>query len=89
MHRLAPDDLTATLVEDGGWRQIALPLIAVQENFYYNKRSRVLMLRTPGDLLNPGWLTADAVEQLRASLPPHPSRRRSPATPLRPCILGP
>ena len=71
MHRLSPDDLTATLVEDGGWRQIALPLIAVQANFYHNKRSRVLMRRKPGDLLNPGWLTADEVEKLRASLPPH------------------
>ena len=71
MHRLAPDDLTATLVEDGGWRQIALPLIAVQANFYQNMRSRVLMRRKPGDLLNPGWLTADEVEKLRASLPPH------------------
>ena len=71
MHRLAPDDLTATLVEDGGWRQIALPLIAVSAVRYYDKRDRTLMRRAPGDLLNPGWLTADAVEKLRASLPPH------------------
>ena len=71
MHRLAPDDLTSTLVEDGGWRQIALPLIAVSAVRYYNKRDRTLMQRAPGDLLNPGWLTADEVEKLLASLPPH------------------
>jgi len=34
-------------------------------------RSRLLMRRKPGDLLNPGWLTADEVEKLRAGLPPH------------------
>jgi predicted phage terminase large subunit-like protein len=71
MHRLAPDDLTATLVEDGGWRQFALPLIATATRRIYDKRDRTLMLRAPGDLLNPDWLTAEAVEKLRASLPPH------------------
>ena len=58
MHRLAPDDLTATLVEDGGWSQIALPLIEVSALRYYDKRDRTLMRRAPGDLLNPGWLTS-------------------------------
>ena len=29
------------------------------------------MRRAPGDLLNPGWLSAERVEELRASLPPH------------------
>ena len=53
------------LAEDG------LPLIAVKGIFYRDKRNRVLLRRAPGDLLNPRWLTAEAVEQLRASLPPH------------------
>jgi len=32
MHRLAPDDLTATFVEEGGWLHIPLPLIAVESS---------------------------------------------------------
>jgi len=38
MHRLAPDDFTATLLEKGGWFHISLPLIAVEE-FTYTDRS--------------------------------------------------
>jgi hypothetical protein len=39
MHRLAPDDLSATLAAAGGWRQISLPLIAEQaENFVERAR---------------------------------------------------
>ena len=30
MHRLAPDDFTATLLEKGGWFHLSLPLIAVE-----------------------------------------------------------
>jgi hypothetical protein len=71
MHRLAPDDITATLVENGGWLQIALPLIAVSAINYCNKRDRSLMRQAPGDLLNPRWLSAEAIEKLRADLPPH------------------
>jgi phage terminase large subunit-like protein len=71
MHRLAPDDITATLVENGGWLQIALPLIAVSAINYTGKRDRSLMRQAPGDLLNPRWLSAEAIEKLRADLPPH------------------
>ncbi len=31
MHRLAPDDFTATLLEKGGWLHVSLPLIEVEE----------------------------------------------------------
>jgi hypothetical protein len=31
MHQIAPDDLSATLAEMGGWLRISLPLIAKTE----------------------------------------------------------
>ena len=40
MHRLAPDDFTATLLEKGGWLHISLPLIAVQEITYKYRSGR-------------------------------------------------
>ena len=40
MHRLAPDDFTATLLEKGGWFHISLPLIAVQEITYTDRSDR-------------------------------------------------
>ncbi len=55
----------------GGWLQIALPLIAVDVINYHGKRDRRLMRRAPGDILNPRWLPAEAIEKLRADLPPH------------------
>ena len=54
MHRLAPDDLTATFVEEGGWLHIPLPLIAVAKQHYVTAdRRHNLLLRCPGDILNP------------------------------------
>jgi DNA modification methylase len=38
MHRLSPDDFAATLLEKGGWFHISLPLIAVQEMDYFDRR---------------------------------------------------
>ena len=40
MHRLAPDDFTATLLEKGGWFHVSLPLIAVQEITYTDRSDR-------------------------------------------------
>ena len=52
-HRLAPDDLTATFIERGGWFHLSLPLIAETEELFKDRRGRVLMHRLPGQPLNP------------------------------------
>jgi predicted phage terminase large subunit-like protein len=69
MHRLAPDDFTATLLEKGGWFHISLPLIAVEENTWTDRSGREFWVRKPGDLLSPGWTTPQAVDDIRSSLP--------------------
>ena len=69
MHRLAPDDLTATFVEEGGWLHIALPLIEVKGTEYSDKRKRVVMHRQPGDLLNAAWSSREDVERIQNSIP--------------------
>ena len=71
MHRLAPDDLSATLMEVGGWHQLSLPLIAEQAENFADHRDRVLMLRQPGDSLNPARTPIEACEKLKKDLPPH------------------
>lgn len=68
MHRLAPDDFTATLIESGGWFHVALPLIAVEDLECRDKRGRLIWNCKPGDLLSPGWTTPDAVEILRRTI---------------------
>jgi len=69
MHRLAPDDFTATLLEKGGWFHLSLPLIAVEEITYTDRSDRDFWVRKPGDLLSPGWTTPQAVDDIRRSLP--------------------
>lgn len=70
MHRLAPDDLTATLVASGGWLHIPLPLIAVTaENFIADDDT--LLRREPGDILNEPWMPRKVVDKLKKELPPH------------------
>ena len=71
MHRLPPDDLSATLMEAGGWQQFSLPLIAEQAENFLDHRNRVLMQRQPGDSLNPARTPIDACVKLKADLPPH------------------
>lgn len=68
MHRLAPDDFTATLLEGGGWFHIALPLVAVEAMTYTNSRNREFWTRKPGDLLSPKWTTPEAVASLRRTI---------------------
>jgi hypothetical protein len=68
MHRLAPDDLSATLMEVGGWHQLSLPLIAEQAENFADHRDRVLMQRQPGDSLNPARTPIEACR--------HPRRQR-------------
>ena len=69
MHRLAPDDFTATLLEKGGWFHLSLPLIAVEALTYTDRSGRDFWTRRPGDLLSPGWTTPQAVDDIRRSLP--------------------
>jgi predicted phage terminase large subunit-like protein len=72
MHRLAPDDLTATFVEEGGWSHIPLPLIAVAKQHYCTSdRRHNLLLRAPGDILNPNWMSRETADNFRKRLPPH------------------
>lgn len=71
MHRLAPDDLTATLTEAGGWRHLSLPLIAEQKETFVDYRGRILMERGPGDPLNPARAPIEVCEKLRRELPSH------------------
>ena len=69
MHRLSPDDFTATLLEKGGWLHLSLPLIAIESLDYHDENGRLLWSRKVGDLLSPRWTTKETVEEYRRSLP--------------------
>ncbi len=69
MHRLAPDDLSATLEPDADF-VLKLPMIAEKEEKYV-RHGEFTMRRQPGDVLNPARMTADDVAKLKASLPRH------------------
>jgi hypothetical protein len=54
MHRLAPDDLTQTFIEEGSWYHIPLPLIATRrEQYKSGTNGRMLHIREVGDVLSP------------------------------------
>ena len=67
MHRLAPDDLSATLEPDADF-VLKLPLIAEKEEKYV-RHGRFTMYRRPGDVLNPARMTSENAAKLKASLP--------------------
>lgn len=71
MHRLAPDDLTATFVERGEWFHLSLPLLAEQEEIIEDDRGRVIFHRRAGGPLNEARASSQVCEQLRKNLPPH------------------
>jgi predicted phage terminase large subunit-like protein len=72
MHRLAPDDLTQTFVEEGGWYHIPMPLIAVQTEIYELRATgKTVHARAVGELLSPRWQSAETVERLRKTVPSH------------------
>ena len=72
MHRLAPDDLTGTFLERGGWRHLSFPLICEDESAeWVDAKGRLLMRRVRGDILNPTRMTPEAVEEIRGRTPPH------------------
>lgn len=71
MHRLAPDDLSATMKAQADL-VLALPLVADKvEAFTSKSQGRLLMRRAPGDILNPARISDADVERLKASLPRH------------------
>ncbi|WP_041300239.1 hypothetical protein [Hyphomicrobium sp. MC1] len=69
MHRLAPDDLSATLEPNADF-VLKLPMIAEKEE-KYERHGKLTMHRRPGDVLNPARMTAEEVAKLKASLPRH------------------
>jgi len=69
MHRLAPDDLSATF-EPVADCVLKLPLIAEKEEKYL-RHGRITMYRKPGDVLNPARMTTEDAAKLKASLPRH------------------
>jgi hypothetical protein len=69
MHRLAPDDLAAT-IESYADRVLKLPLIA-EEVEHYAYQDRTIMRREPGEPLNPSRLSVAEIEALKARIAPH------------------
>jgi predicted phage terminase large subunit-like protein len=67
MHRLAPDDLSATLAPNADF-VLKLPLVAVEtEKFIHN--GKLVFHRAPGELLNPQRMNRAEVDKLKATLP--------------------
>lgn len=64
-HRLNDNDLSAHVCEQGGWRQIALPLVATRKKSY--DLGYDTWVRKPGELLRPGSFTAKKLTQPRAT----------------------
>lgn len=70
MHRLAPDDLSATLSETADF-VLTLPLVAGKDEPYYTLHDRILCLRREGDILNPNRMGPKEADALKQSLPKH------------------
>jgi predicted phage terminase large subunit-like protein len=70
MHRLAPDDFTQTLLDEGGWRHFPFPLIATKREFW-GCNGKAVHSRHVGDLLSPAWQSAEVVENLKKTTPGH------------------
>ena len=64
-HRLNRNDLSAHVLELGGWRHIVLPLVATRKKIY--DLGYGTWCRKPGDLLRPGSHTAKQLKQLQAT----------------------
>jgi predicted phage terminase large subunit-like protein len=69
MHRLAPDDLSATLEPNADF-VLKLPLIAEKEE-KYARHGKLTMYRKPGDVLNPAAMTKEKAAKLKADFPDH------------------
>jgi hypothetical protein len=71
MHRLAADDLSATLEATGCDFVLKLPRVAEQYEGFETERGRLLMERQPGEVLNPARLDGQGLERLKVSLASH------------------
>jgi predicted phage terminase large subunit-like protein len=69
MHRLAPDDLSATLSEHADI-VLKLPLVAEKVE-KYKALEKLIFYRKPGDVLNPARMTAEKAAKLKARTPPY------------------
>ena len=69
-HRLAPDDLSATLEATGLYFPLKLPLIA-EEAEHFTRLGRTLMRRKPGDVLNPARMSKEQANELQKTLARH------------------
>jgi predicted phage terminase large subunit-like protein len=65
-HRVHECDLSAHLMQKEGWNHVVLPLIAIADQTY--KTSAGLWHRCKGEMLRPGSLSAQDLNDLRASL---------------------
>jgi predicted phage terminase large subunit-like protein len=65
-HRIHEDDLSAHLLNAGGWRHVVLPIIATREQTYETAYGP--WTRRQGDLLQPGAYDMQHVNALRANL---------------------
>ncbi len=64
-HRLNDNDLSAHVLQQGGWRHVVLPLIATRRKTY--DLGYATWHRKPGELLRPGSHTAKQLKQLKAT----------------------
>lgn len=72
MHRVAPDDLSGTLEERGGWEAVKLPLIATEKELFRRASDKLILFqRKAGDLLCPARLTQPEFEAFKAETAPH------------------
>lgn len=69
MHRLAPDDLSATLEPQADF-VLKLPLIAEKRDLY-KRNGKPVMLRQPGEVLNPARMDLADASRIKANLPRH------------------
>ena len=69
-HRLAPDDLSATLKSTGLYFTLKLPLIA-EDTIKFTRPGRTLMRRAPGDVLNPARMNDEQAAELQKTLARH------------------
>lgn len=67
MHRLAPDDLSATLEPSADY-VLKLPLIA-ERTEHLTWQGRTMLHREPGDVLNPARINSEEAQKIKATLP--------------------
>jgi phage terminase large subunit-like protein len=70
MHRVAPDDLTATFLKDKSCFHLSLPLVAEKKE-KFTRNGKPFFQRLPGERLNPNRTTAKEVKRLQAETPRH------------------